>query len=1029
MLKNIFIILSLLFTLNHAQELDIGLTQEEKDFIKDHPTIVLGSSSEFSPYVIVENDGEIVGFDVDVLTEINHLTGMNFSLKIGNWKQIQNEAKSDTIDGLSTGIVTKERSKYLNFSDVYTSVQIMVITHIDNTSIKTLQDLDGKKIAISKHILSHKKAARAFKNATILVYDSVAEVMNSIITGKADAMFGRSSLLYTSKMLGSPYLKLTVPLDAKLDLVFAVNKKFPLAVSIIDKALKHIGTNKLLSLQEKWFLIHKDTVVIDLMQAEKEYLQKNNITYAGDPNWLPFEAFDNSGNYIGIIADHIVIIENRLNIKFEKVITKNWLDTLKFSRTKKVDIISGDAADAVLNQNYKPIDTYIKSPLVLVTAQYHEYILDLNQIKDKKIAFVSGYGYSADIVKKYPDIKFIECDTIQLGLLGVKTGKYDTFIGSLAMVEYTIVSMGIEDIKIAGQIDILMKVTLFVDKNKPLLHSILNKAMKTISENMQHEILSKWRKNKVSSVSDTTLIWQLSTLFLVLFLIGLIFVYILKKNNRRLNELLDSTIGGVMISKKGICQTANQTALNIFGYSKMDEIKGRHMLDFVSNESQNILKNKIKLSTVPYEAFMKRKDGSLFPALIKGINLSDGETRISTIIDLTKLKQTEEENLYLAERIKLAFDGSRDGLWDWNLIDNSVYFSSRWKEMLGYQDNELENNLDTWQSRVHPDDLENALKDIELSLTDKNGMFENKHRLQHKDGHWVWIYDRGKVQRDKEGKAIRMIGTHTDLTTEINLTNELSELNVNLETRIKEQVEELDRQHQLVVRKTKLASMGEMLNNIAHQWRQPLNCINSNVAVISSIMARDTIDKKKLLSQIDKIENNTQYMSNTIENFSNFSRPNKQKIKFLIQDVLKSALELLELRSKNIDIQIMQNIEVKLYSFSEEYQQVLMIILNNAIDNFDSRGTEDPRIGIVIAEDKHTTYLSICDNGGGIDKENIDHIFDPYFTTKFATEGVGLGLYMAKMLIEESMQGQLEAKNKNEGVCFEISIPKGVLNA
>ena len=232
---------------------EIDLTQEELDFIKDHPNIVLGSSKEFSPYVIVENDGKIVGFDTDVLNEINNLTGMNFSLKVGNWKQMQNEAKVNTIDGLSTGIVTKDRNKYLNFSDVYTSVQIMVMTHIDNTSIKTLHDLDGKRIAISKHVVSHKKAARAFKNSTIIEYDSVSEVIHSIITGKADAMFGRSSLLYTSKMLGSPYLKLAVPLDTKLDLVFAVNKKFPLAVSIIDKALKHIGTNKLLKMQDKCF--------------------------------------------------------------------------------------------------------------------------------------------------------------------------------------------------------------------------------------------------------------------------------------------------------------------------------------------------------------------------------------------------------------------------------------------------------------------------------------------------------------------------------------------------------------------------------------------------------------------------------------------------------------------------------------------------------------------------------------------------------------------------------------------------------
>jgi len=191
----------------YAKGLDVGLTQDELDFIKNHPNIVLGSSSEFNPYVIVEKDGEIVGFDTDVLNEINYLTGMNFSLKVGDWKQMQDEAKSSIIDGLSTGIVTKERGKYLNFSDVYTSVQIMVITHIDNTSIKTLQDLDGKKIAVSKHIASHKKAASTFKNATILEYNNVAEVMNSVIIGESDAMFGRSSLLYTPYYTYCSHLK------------------------------------------------------------------------------------------------------------------------------------------------------------------------------------------------------------------------------------------------------------------------------------------------------------------------------------------------------------------------------------------------------------------------------------------------------------------------------------------------------------------------------------------------------------------------------------------------------------------------------------------------------------------------------------------------------------------------------------------------------------------------------------------------------------------------------------------------------
>ena len=180
---------------------------------------------------------------------------------------------------------------------------------------------------------------------------------------------------------------------------------------------------------------------------------------------------------------------------------------------------------------------------------------------------------------------------------------------------------------------------------------------------------------------------------------------------------------------------------------------------------------------------------------------------------------------------------------------------------------------------------------------------------------------------------------------------------------------------------------------------------------------------------MEKIENNTQYMSDTIEDFSNFFRPNKPKKEFAIQDTAKSVLELLAPRSKDIEINIMQNQEIKLCTFKEEYQQVVMIILNNAIDNFESKSIEGPKIDMVITEDIDTSYLTICDNGGGIDKDKIDRIFDPYFTTKFSKEGLGLGLYIAKMLIEDSMQGVLEAKNTKSGICFEITVPKGVADA
>ena len=124
-------------------------------------------------------------------------------------------------------------------------------------------------------------------------------------------------------------------------------------------------------------------------------------------------------------------------------------------------------------------------------------------------------------------------------------------------------------------------------------------------------------------------------------------MFLLKRNNKRLTELLNSTMEGVVISKNGIVKTANQPAFDLFGYENIDALKHINISDFAAEGSQALIHDKLKENTAPYEALMKRKDGSTFPALAQGVNLKDGKTRISTVLDLTKLKQAEQQNLYL----------------------------------------------------------------------------------------------------------------------------------------------------------------------------------------------------------------------------------------------------------------------------------------------------------------------------------------------------------------------------------------------
>ena len=172
--------------------------------------------------------------------------------------------------------------------------------------------------------------------------------------------------------------------------------------------------------------------------------------------------------------------------------------------------------------------------------------------------------------------------------------------------------------------------------------------------------------------------------------------------------------------------------------------------DIISHASLDIESHKPNINSASIEA------------LTHLINITSEEVEEQT----KALKESNRINKELKERMELALLGSNDGIWDWNILDDSVYFSARWKEMLGYEDHELTNEFSTWESKLHPSDAEETWADIHKHLNGETEYYENVHRLQHKDGHWVWIQDRGKVLFDEEGKAIRMIGTHTDISEE-----------------------------------------------------------------------------------------------------------------------------------------------------------------------------------------------------------------------------------------------------------------------
>jgi signal transduction histidine kinase len=256
------------------------------------------------------------------------------------------------------------------------------------------------------------------------------------------------------------------------------------------------------------------------------------------------------------------------------------------------------------------------------------------------------------------------------------------------------------------------------------------------------------------------------------------------------------------------------------------------------------------------------------------------------------------------------------------------------------------------------------------------------------------------------------------------LRKEIEHLNKNLELKISQEVEKNRQKDTMIFRQSKLASMGEMIGNIAHQWRQPLNRINLSLAVIDEILSESIVDKNLIKNKILNSQKNLKYMSNTIEDFANFFKKDKIIEKFNILEVINQSIELLGNRLENINLIIDKKEDIIVKTYKNELLQVILIILNNALDNFKIEDVDKPNIDIILESKNNNLLMSIKDNGGGIKNNNIDKIFDPYFTTKFKNEGTGIGLYMAKMLIEDSMHGILDVASNEVGVTFIIKLKK-----
>ncbi len=348
----------------------------------------------------------------------------------------------------------------------------------------------------------------------------------------------------------------------------------------------------------------------------------------------------------------------------------------------------------------------------------------------------------------------------------------------------------------------------------------------------------------------------------------------------------------------------------------------------------------------------------------------------------------------------------------------------------------------------HPSVPSSTFKELWDTIQNKQ-IFKGTVKNRKKDGSTFYVNSTIIPILNENNKIVEYIAIRHDITQEVfykkelekkeqalqdlnitlekkvkDQTKELLQLNQTLEARVEEEIKKNEQKQKVMFWQSRLASLGNMLASISHQWRQPLTQLQLIIFNLknASIVTKD---EKKVLEYYDESKLIIKNMSNTIEDFTNFFIPNREKSYFLVSKSINESLALLKRTLKKENINVTTDLKyINILGIQNELTQIFINLIQNSKDAFIYNNTNKRDIKISTKEYKKFVKIIFKDNAGGINVKCIDNVFEPYFTTKHQYNGTGLGLFMSKMICEQSLNATINVKNVKNGAEFIINIYK-----
>ncbi|MBF0274448.1 MAG: PAS domain S-box protein [Nitrospinae bacterium] len=513
-----------------------------------------------------------------------------------------------------------------------------------------------------------------------------------------------------------------------------------------------------------------------------------------------------------------------------------------------------------------------------------------------------------------------------------------------------------------------------------------------------------------------------------------------KEHYNLLKSIIDGTTDAIFIKdSKGNYLLVNSAFAELFG-KKTQELVGKNNIDIFSKDvATEIVKNDMSViqsgKTTTFEDEFVINDEKKIFLTTKGV-YKGKDNEILGIFGISKditdrklventIKESEKkfrEMFQCHSAAMFLVDPEEGSIIDAN--DSAATFYC-------YTKDELRNMKLSELSKLPPHLI---ASNIQRSLHQTRNYFTSKHKLA--NGTILDVEEH--TSPVKVGGKTLLFSVIHNITERIHFENELrvkkeelEKFNKTLESKVVEESDKRIRQEQLLTQQAKLAEMGEMVGSIAHQWRQPLNTIGLIIQDLEDSYQYGDLTKELFKDSVEKTMEQINYMSKTIDDFRNFFKPSKTKVEFSLAEAINKVISIVSRQLDNyciaLELKAPVNTPILVHGYPSEFQQVVLNIINNAKDAIEGKistlgdNTFAGTILIDIYQKENKRYIEISDNGGGIDEQNLDKVFDSYFTTK-KEDGTGIGLYMSKTIIEDHFNGHLSVRNSDTGAIFTIEI-------